>query len=153
MTKPTPSKHPQGEADQGSPPSPRADTLLPVRRTVIPAARTLARSSYAAALLCAAGIALAGPASAEPAEGWPTAEPVSPLHAFGLIGGVSLLVLLVLAALVLGPGLARGEGVAPGVSPVEDQWLGGPRSTRELGPGSADQGDKPVESGGAGARW
>ena len=46
--------------------------------------------------------------------------------------------------------LVRGERIAPGQPPVENQWLGGPRTgTAELkGPESED-----AEAGGASGRW
>ena len=48
------------------------------------------------------------------------------------------------------PSLVRGERIAPGQPPVENQWLGGPRTgTAELkGPETVD-----AEAGGASGRW
>ena len=48
------------------------------------------------------------------------------------------------------PSLVRGERIAPGQPPVENQWLGGPRTgTAELkGPESED-----ADAGGASGRW
>ena len=112
--------------------------------------RSSLRLSVVAALCWLATLPLAGPASAEVPEGWPANEPVSALHAFLLIGGVTLAVILVVTVMAVGPALARGESLAPGVAPVEDQWLGGPRpAAGELaGPDNADS-----AAGGASARW
>jgi hypothetical protein len=98
-----------------------------------------------------AGLLLAGPAAAEvPAQGWPEREPVPVLEAFLLIGGVSLLVILVVTVLTLAPALARGERITPGVSPAESQWLGGPRRSAGELAGPDGEGS---QAGGAGARW
>ena len=114
------------------------------------ATRSCLRLSVVATLCWLATLLLAGPASAEVPEGWPENPPVNVLDAFLLIGGVSLVVLLITTVMVVGPALARGESIAPGVTPVEDQWLGGPRpAAGELAaPDSADS-----AAGGAGARW
>lgn len=120
-----------------------------------PARRRGVRSPSAALLVLAAGlvlgVALAGPAAADvPAQGWPENEPVDLLGALLLIGGVSLLVMLVITVLTLGPALARGERVAPRTSTVEDQWIGGPRKGAGELAGPDREGS---EAGGAGARW
>ncbi len=97
------------------------------------------------------GVALAAPAAAEvPAQGWPENPPVSILDALLLIGGVSLAVILVVTVLTVGPALARGERMTPGVPAVENQWIGGPRRTAGELAGPDGEGS---EAGGAGARW
>lgn len=97
------------------------------------------------------GVALAAPAAADvPAQGWPENPPVELLDALLLIGGLTLAVILVVTVLSIGPALARGERISPGVSASENQWIGGPRrSAGELaGPDTEES-----EAGGAGARW
>jgi hypothetical protein len=75
---------------------------------------------------------------------------VNMVHALLVLGGIPLLLIIVITALVYVPSLARGERIAPGQPPVEDQWLGGPRTgTAELkGPESED-----ADAGGASGRW
>ncbi len=92
---------------------------------------------------------LAGPASAEPSEGWPAADPVNGLHALLVLGGIpALLIVLIVTATYL-PAMIRGESVAPGAPAIEDQWLGGPRTSNELAaPDSATS-----AAGGASGRW
>lgn len=95
-------------------------------------------------------LALASPASADVAEGWPQAESVDMLNAVLLLAGVPLLLFVVIAGAVYVPALVRGERIAPGAPHVENQWLGGPRkSAGELaGPDTATS-----EAGGASGRW
>ncbi|WP_309647059.1 hypothetical protein [Nocardioides sp.] len=95
-------------------------------------------------------LALASPASAEPSEGWPAAEPVDMLSAVLLLAGVPILLFVAIAGAVYVPALVRGERIAPGAPHVENQWLGGPRkSASELaGPDTATS-----EAGGASGRW
>lgn len=94
--------------------------------------------------------ALAGPASAEPSEGWPPSDPVRPLHAILVLGGIPIALTLIIAALLYLPAMVRGERVAPGTTPVSNQWIGGPRrAAGELaGPDTEES-----MAGGAGARW
>jgi hypothetical protein len=82
--------------------------------------------------------------------GWSEPADVNTLHAVLLLGGVPLLLFVVIIALVMVPSMIRGERLAPGASPVENQWLGGPRSgTSELkGPDTAES-----KAGGASGRW
>jgi hypothetical protein len=95
-------------------------------------------------------LALAVPASAEPADGWSEPEAVSGVHALLVLGGIPLALGLLIAALIYLPPLIRGERVAPNAPPVENQWIGGPgRGAAELaGPDTAQS-----EAGGASARW
>lgn len=128
---------------------------------ILTASRAAARVLVASVLVWGVSVLLAGPAAAEVPEGWPENPPVDLLEALLLIGGVSLLVLLVVTVATVGPALARGESIAPGVSAVEDQWLGGPRDRPELSapqrsersetPAPADSSDS--SAGGASARW
>ncbi len=109
-------------------------------------------------------VLLAGPASADVPQGWPENPPVDLFDAVLLIGGVALVVTLVITAITVGPALARGESIAPGVAPVEDQWLGGRRqgpeldapqagAGRALTAGTSGEAHEDSDSGGAGARW
>lgn len=92
----------------------------------------------------------AAPAGAEVPTGWSDPDPVDPLHVVLVGVGAPLLLALVIAALVYGPPLARGERVAPHAPEFENQWLGGPRkATGELaGPDGDDS-----QAGGASGRW
>ncbi len=144
---------------------PGTDTLHHVTQHPGPAARPpSSRAGARAAVLRAAavlstvlsvglvlGVVLAAPAAADvPAQGWPENPPVDVLGALLLIGGVSLAVILVVTVLTVGPALARGERITPGVSAFENQWIGGPRKT--AGELAGPDGDG-SEAGGAGARW
>ena len=100
--------------------------------------------------LGAASLALAGPASADVPEGWPTPDDVDPLHSILLLGAVPIGLFLLIAVLVYAPAMARGERVAPGAAPVENQWLGGPR--KKAGELAAPDGDS-SKAGGASGRW
>jgi hypothetical protein len=75
---------------------------------------------------------------------------VNTVEALLLLGGIPLLLFIAITLAVYAPPMARGERVAPGQPPVENQWLGGPRTgTAELkGPESED-----TEAGGASGRW
>ena len=127
-----------------------ADILLCVT------SRTLTRVRRSAVLTTAAGLSLlvAGPASAEVPEGWSDPPQVPVLEALLILAGIPLLLIVLISAAVYVPALVRGERVAPGAAPVEDQWFGGPRGgARELE--SAGRGEQPAQSetGGAGGRW
>lgn len=95
-------------------------------------------------------VTLAGPAAADVPEGWPVADDVDELMVLAVFVGLPLLLALITAAAVYLPAVARGERVAPGTSPVSDQWLGGPRrSAGELAaPDSPES-----KAGGASGRW
>lgn len=82
--------------------------------------------------------------------GWSEPDDVNMLHAVLLLGGVPLLLFIVISVAAYVPSLIRGERIAPGQPPVENQWLGGPRTgTAELkGPESED-----TQAGGASGRW
>jgi hypothetical protein len=83
-------------------------------------------------------------------EGWSDPKDVNMVHALLLLGGVPLLLIFLITIAVYLPSLVRGERIAPGQPPVENQWLGGPRTgTAELkGPESED-----ADAGGASGRW
>ena len=145
MTDSTPIAHERPDAG--------ADILLFVT------SRTLAHVRRSAVLTTLVGLSLlvAGPASAKVPEGWSGTDPSQiPVQQVLLVLVVlPLLLIALITAAVYVPALVRGERVAPGVAPVEDQWFGGPRGgTRELESG-ADRGEPGVEeqTGGAGGRW
>lgn len=114
-----------------------------------PLATTIRRTS--AVLAAAAGFAtLAGPAQADVPEGWAPHTQVNALHALLILGGIPLLLFVLIVAAVYVPALIRGERVAPGAPPVEDQWFGGPRQgTAELAGPDTDE----SKAGGASGRW
>ena len=82
--------------------------------------------------------------------GWSEPDDVNMVHALLLLVGVPLLLFILITVAVYLPSLVRGERIAPGQPPVENQWLGGPRTgTAELkGPESED-----ADAGGASGRW
>lgn len=136
---------------QHATPAARPPRETPRRRAVptVRAAVLTAATAVTAALVL--GVALAAPAAADvPAQGWPQNEPVNVLDALLLIGGVALAVILVVTVLTVGPALARGERINPGVPAVENQWIGGPRKAAGELAGPDGEGS---EAGGAGARW
>jgi hypothetical protein len=120
-------------------------TLRETSRTATVVRRTTLLLGSTAAL-----VALAGPASADVAEGWSDPDDVDAWHALLVLGGIPLGLALVIAALIYLPALVRGERLAPGAPAVENQWIGGPRrTTAELaGPDGDDS-----QAGGASARW
>ena len=82
--------------------------------------------------------------------GWSNPSEVNMVEALLLLVGVPLLLFILITVAVYLPSLIRGESIAPGQPPVENQWLGGPRTgTAELkGRESED-----VDAGGASGRW
>jgi hypothetical protein len=110
---------------------------------------TLARRTAVVLAAAATLVASSGPAQADVPEGWSDPDPVNKLHALALLGGGPLLLFLVITALVLVPGLMRGERLG-GTPSIENQWIGGPRrTTAELA--APDNDDS--QAGGASARW
>jgi hypothetical protein len=88
--------------------------------------------------------------------GWnPDPEDVDKLQAVLLLGGVPLLLFVGITLAVYVPSLVRGESLSPGAPAVENQWLGGPRTTAgELSaPESAGAESADPEAGGASGRW
>ncbi len=74
---------------------------------------------------------------------------VNMVHAVLVLGGLPLLLFLVITVAVYVPSLVRGDRLTPGQPPVENHWLGGPRTTAELaGPDAQD-----ADAGGASGRW
>ena len=82
--------------------------------------------------------------------GWSDPAEVNVVRALLLLGGIPLLLFIGIAVAVYIPPLVRGERIAPGSPPVENQWLGGPRAgVPELtAPQTEDAG-----TGGASGRW
>ncbi len=93
-----------------------------------------------------AAITLAAVVPLDVPVGWSNPSDVNMVSALLLLVGVPLLLFILITVAVYLPSLVRGERIAPGQPPVENQWLGGPRTgTAELkGPESAD-----VDAGGA----
>ena len=82
--------------------------------------------------------------------GWPEAPDVNMVEAVLLLGGLPLLLFISITVAVYLPSLVRGESIAPGQPPVENQWLGGPRTgIAELKGREAEDAD----AGGASGRW
>jgi len=110
----------------------------------------LARGTTVVVFAGALALALSGPASADVPEGW--AEPYHPdiWHTLLVLVGIPVLVFLVITALVVIPGIRKGERFTPGGALTEDQWIGGPRSgTAEL----PAPDDEQSQAGGSSARW
>lgn len=111
---------------------------------------TLVRRTTVLLAGSAALVAVAGPASADVAEGWSQPDDVDAWHALLVLGGIPLALGLLITALVYVPALVRGERVAPNAPAVENQWIGGPRrTTAELAGPDGDE----SQAGGASARW
>jgi hypothetical protein len=87
--------------------------------------------------------------------GWSDPEDVDMVQTVLLLGGVPLLLFVGITLAVYVPSLVRGERVAPGAPAVENQWLGGPRTTAgELtGSGTEASERQDPDSGGASGRW
>ncbi len=88
--------------------------------------------------------------------GWsPNPEDVDVLRAVLLLGGVPLLLFVAIALAVYIPSLVRGESLAPGGPVVENQWLGGPRTSpaQLTGPGAEETDPADPDTGGASGRW
>ncbi|WP_295661291.1 hypothetical protein [uncultured Nocardioides sp.] len=98
-----------------------------------------------------AALVLTGrPAFADVPDGWSDPEPVDALGALLLLGGVPVLLFLLITLAIYLPALVRGERLAPGAAPIDDEWFGGPRpGTAELTSSAADE----HETGGASAQW
>jgi hypothetical protein len=87
--------------------------------------------------------------------GWSQPEDVDMVEAVLLLAGVPLLLFLGITLAVYVPSLVRGERIAPGAPAVENQWLGGPRtSAGELtGPDARAADRHDADTGGASGRW
>lgn len=115
-----------------------------------PVVRRALAAAIAVPATVALSVLLAGPAAAGTPASWPEADSVDFISAVLLFVGVPLLVFVVIAALVLGPSLARGESLAPGGAEQDSQWIGGPRKAAgEL----AAPDSEGSQAGGAGGRW
>ena len=97
-----------------------------------------------------AASALAAVVPMDVPEGWSNPSDVNVVEALLLLGGIPLLLFIAITVAVYAPSVVRGERIAPGQAPVENQWIGGPRTgTTELkGRESED-----AEAGGASGRW
>lgn len=115
-----------------------------------PVVRRALAAAIAVPVALALTVVLAGPAAAGTPESWPESDQVDFVSMILLFVGVPLLVFVLVAALVLGPSLARGESISPGANEQESQWIGGPRkATGELAAPDAEG----SQAGGAGGRW
>ncbi|MGA8845171.1 MAG: hypothetical protein WB471_00975 [Nocardioides sp.] len=114
-----------------------------------PVVRRLVTVAAGLAGLAVTTVVSAGPVAAEPSEGWPASEPVDPLFAILLLAGIPLALFLAIVVATYLPALMRGENITPGGPSVEDQWLGGPRTSGEL---AAPDSETSV-AGGASGRW
>ncbi len=86
--------------------------------------------------------------------GWSEPEDVDMVQAVLLLGGVPLLLFVGITLAVYVPSLVRGESLAAGAPAVENQWLGGPRTTTaELTAPEAEAEPHDPGSGGASGRW
>ena len=82
--------------------------------------------------------------------GWSNPPDVNVVHALLVLGGIPILLFVGIVVAVYVPSLVRGERIAPGAAPLQNQWLGGPRTgVAELkGPDAGD-----ADAGGASGRW
>ena len=110
------------------------------------ARRTAVVLLMGAALVLVAG----GPAGADVPEGWSNPSDVDPVEAVLLLVGVPLLLFLVITALVVIPGVIKGERFTPGGQATEDQWFGGPSKGTAALPAPDNEESK---AGGASGRW
>jgi hypothetical protein len=110
------------------------------------ARRTLVVLLVGAAFVVAAG----GPAGADVPEGWAPTTEVDPWEALLVLAGIPILLFLVITALVVIPGVVKGERFTPGGQATEDQWFGGPsKGTAALPAPDNDE----SKAGGASGRW
>jgi hypothetical protein len=119
-----------------------------------PVTTKLARRARRTSVVLLAGAALViaagGPAGADVPEGWSNPSEVDPVEAVLLLVGVPLLLFLVITALVVIPGVIKGERFTPGGQATQDQWFGGPsKGTAELPAPDNDE----SKAGGASGRW
>jgi hypothetical protein len=101
-------------------------------------------------VITAAASTLAAVVPLDVPVGWSDPKDVNMVHALLILGGIPLGLFILIAVAVYLPSLVRGDRITPGQPPVENQWLGGPRTgTAELkGPESED-----ADAGGASGRW
>ena len=114
----------------------------------------LARRARRTAVVLLVGVALVvaagAPAGADVPEGWSNPSDVDPVEAVLLLVGVPLLLFLVITALVVIPGVIKGERFTPGGQATEDQWFGGPSKGTSALPAPDNEDSK---AGGASGRW
>ncbi|WP_028642904.1 hypothetical protein [Nocardioides sp. URHA0020] len=109
-----------------------------------------ARRTSAVLLAGALVVVAGGPAGADVPEGWSDPAAVDPWEAVLLLVGVPLLLFLVITALVVIPGVIKGERFTPGGQATQDQWFGGPsKGTAALPAPDNDE----SKAGGASGRW
>ncbi|GGD16532.1 hypothetical protein [Nocardioides daphniae] len=92
---------------------------------------------------------LAAPAMADLPEAWETPESVGFMDFFLIVLVVPLVVALVITLLTVLPALARGEKLSGHVSPVADDWFGGPRG----GKAEVEASGAAKDAGGASGTW
>lgn len=87
--------------------------------------------------------------------GWSDPEDVDMVHALLVLGGIPLLLFVAILTAVYLPAVIRGERIAPGQPPVENQWIGGPRKgVAELSSKqTASTAEDADATGGASGRW
>jgi len=110
------------------------------------------RARRSSALLVAGALVLAAgaPAGADVPEGWSNPSDVDPVEAVLLLVGVPLLLFLVITAIVVIPGIVKGERFTPGGQATQDEWFGGPsKGTAALPAPDNDE----SKAGGASGRW
>ena len=126
----------------------------PARRSVRGAA---ARTALLAGTVASTLLVAAGPASADVPENWSDPAEVSALEALFLWVGLPLLLIALITLAVYVPALARGEKLAPGAAPIDDEWFGGPRAgTKELTssrPAARTESPEERGTGGASGSW
>ena len=133
----------------------RPDTGADILLCVTSITLTRVRRSVVVTTVIGLSLLVAGPASAKVPEGWSDPPQVPMQQVLLILVLLPLLLIVLITAAVYVPALVRGERVAPGAAPAEDQWFGGPRGgVRELeaGPDRGEQ-SAPGETGGAGGRW
>lgn len=116
-------------------------------RVVRRAARAAAISTALAASV--SGVVLASPASANVPEDWSNPDPVDTVTALLVYVGAPLGLFLLIALLVMLPGLARGEKVG-GSGGSDSEWFGGPRKTTDE---LAAPDTEASQAGGASGKW
>ncbi|WP_110181836.1 hypothetical protein [Nocardioides solisilvae] len=95
-------------------------------------------------------VLLGAPALADVPEGWSDPDPVSAMDFLLVLILLPLGAAALVALLFYAPILARGEKLSTRSTPVEDQWLGGPRGGRA----ELEQSKAPAEeTGGASGSW
>jgi hypothetical protein len=133
----------------------RSDTGADILLCVTSRTFTRVRRSAVVTTLVGLSLLVAGPASARVPEGWSDPPEVSTQQVLLVLVVLPLLLIALITAAVYAPALVRGERIAPGAAPVENQWFGGPRGgTQELEAGSDPDAQSAMgETGGAGGRW